>query len=226
MSSIAENISRLKHELSSFNAQLVAVSKTQPAELIMEACNCGHKIFGENYVQELVAKQGALSGDIEWHYIGHLQTNKVKLIVPFVSLIQSVDSIRLLNVINTQGQKLNRTVNCLLQVFIAREETKFGFSYNEVRALIQSPHFQSLHFICIKGLMGMATNTDDKTQVQKEFNSLKMLFNELKAEPLRDNFQPEILSTGMSSDYKIALEEGSNMVRIGSLIFGERITSA
>lgn len=222
MTSIAENIISLKKDLDPFNASLVAVSKTKPAELIMEAYRAGQRLFGENYVQELEDKYRTLPKDIQWHFIGHLQTNKVKTIAPFVSLIHPVDSLKLLQVVNKEGAKNNRVINCLLQVFIAQEETKFGFSFDEVNNILQSDEFISLENICIKGLMGMASNTSDQNQVRQEFQNIKNFYNKLKLQGQTKNFKPEILSTGMSNDYKIALDEGSNMVRIGSLIFGER----
>jgi PLP dependent protein len=205
-------------ELKPHDAKLVAVSKTKPAEAIRAVYDSGHKIFGENYVQELVEKQAKLPGDIEWHYIGHLQTNKVKQIVPFISLIQSVDSLKLLKEINKQAQKINRTIDCLLQIYIAQEETKFGLGLDEAESLLQSEDMHQLKNISIKGLMGMASLTDNQEQIRKEFKSLKILQAKLQT----SNLKLQTLSMGMTSDYKIALEEGSNLVRIGSAIFGER----
>lgn len=190
---------------------LVAVSKTKPIEDIMELYRLGQRDFGENYVQELVEKQQNLPADIRWHFIGHLQTNKVKYIAPFVSLIESVDSLKLLKEIDKQALKNNRVIDCLLQVHIAQEETKFGLDEKELEELM-SNHFDNAR-IC--GLMGMATFTGDPAKLRKEFHYLKSLFDKYPS--------LQTLSMGMSSDYKIAVEEGSNMVRIGSLIFGERL---
>jgi len=204
----------LNEELRLSKITLVAVSKTHPVEDIVELYDLGHRDFGENYVQELVEKAKQLATDIRWHFIGHLQTNKVKLIVPFVYLIHGVDSLKLLKEINNQAEKHSRVVHCLLQIHIAQEETKFGFDENELFGLDIS-QFANLK---IDGLMGMASLTDDMTKVRSEFTQLKNLFKRLKT----SKPQLQILSMGMSSDYKIAIEEGSNMVRIGSLIFGER----
>jgi len=200
-----------------YNAQLVAVSKTKPVEAILEAYNAGQRIFGENKVQEMVEKYEALPKDIQWHLIGHLQTNKVKYIAPFVSLIQSVDSFKLLQEINKEASKNNRVIECLLQIHIAKEETKFGLSFDEAKEIIFSPETKALKNIKIVGLMGMATNTDNQEQIREEFRTLHKFF--LNSQFSTINSQ---LSMGMSSDYKIAIEEGSNLVRIGSAIFGER----
>ena len=204
----------LNAELRLSKITLVAVSKTKPIEEILELYDLGHRDFGENYVQELVEKAERLPRDIRWHFIGHLQTNKVKLIVPFVYLIHGVDSIKLLKEIDKEGAKQSRVIHCLLQVHIAQEETKFGFDENELSGIPVS-QFANVKII---GLMGMASLTDDMNKVRMEFTHLKTLFKKLQA----SNPQLQILSTGMSSDYKIAIEEGSNMVRIGSLLFGER----
>lgn len=193
---------------------LVAVSKTRPAEDIRVLYDLGHRDFGENYVQELLDKQGALPEDIRWHFIGHLQTNKVRQIAGFVHLIHGVDSVKLLQEINKQGQKLNRRVGCLLQVHIAQEETKFGFDAAELRQL--ADQLSSFPYAHVKGLMGMATNTDNETQIRTEFAQLRELAGIIPF----DN--APILSMGMSNDYAIAIEEGSTMVRIGSLLFGSR----
>ena len=213
-----QNLDRILAELKPYNAQLVAVSKLKPDEAIQAVYNGGHKAFGENYVQELKEKQSSLPADIQWHYIGHLQSNKVKYIAPFVSLIQSVDSLKLLKAINKEAEKNNRTIDCLLQVYIAQEETKFGLSFDEAEALLSSSELSSLKNISIKGLMGMASLTDNEKQIRKEFRSLKDFQTRLRT----TNYELPTLSMGMTSDYKIALEEGSNMVRIGSAIFGER----
>ena len=215
--SVAENIQKIKENLPE-TVTLVAVSKTKPNEAILEAYQAGQRIFGENKVQELVAKYESLPKDIEWHMIGHLQTNKVKYIAPFVHLIHGIDSFKLLAEVNKHAQSNHRIINVLLQVFIAKEETKFGFSELEVVDLLNSEKFQALKNIKVVGLMGMATNTDNEQQISNEFKSLKLFFEQL----LISNFQFQILSMGMSSDYKIAIEEGATMVRIGSSIFGER----
>lgn len=213
---IVQNLLELKKNLPA-DVTLVAVSKTHPTSSILEAYRAGQRVFGENKVQELVAKYEALPKDIEWHLIGHLQTNKVKYIVPFVQLIHSVDSEKLLEEINKEGKKKNKIVSCLLQVYIASEETKFGFDEIELMQMIQSAKFQSYSNVKICGLMGMASNTYDVNQIQKEFNSLNELYEKLKS-----RLNLEILSMGMSSDYEIAIRCGSNMIRVGSTIFGNR----
>jgi PLP dependent protein len=202
---------------------LVAVSKTKPIEAIKELYDLGHRDFGENYVQELVEKQEQLPKDIRWHFIGHLQSNKVKYIAPFVHLVHGVDSFKLLKEIDKEAKKNNRTIDVLLQVHIAEEETKFGFDENELHELIQANpnELQQLKNIGIKGLMGMASFTDDTGKIRREFRHLQSLFDKYVQSQI-PNSKFEILSMGMSSDYAIAIEEGSNMVRIGSLIFGER----
>lgn len=211
----------IKKELDARNVSLIAVSKTKSVEQIQELYNLGQKDFGENYVQELVDKAAQLPKDIRWHFIGHLQTNKVKLIAPFVQLIQGVDSLKLLKEINKHGEKNNRIIDCLLQVHIAQEETKFGLDEEELN-LINS-HLGNLEMknVQITGLMGMASFTDDMNKVRKEFRRLKELFD-YYAKPGTQNPKLVTLSMGMSSDYRVAIEEGSNMVRIGSLLFGER----
>ncbi len=219
--SIKNNIALFKREIESFNCKLIAVSKTHPVEKIKEAYDADQRIFGENKVQEMVAKWEVLPKDIEWHLIGHLQTNKVKYIAHFVSLIHSVDSQKLLEEINKQAKKANRKINCLLQIHIAEEETKFGLDANELLSLVDSGLISTLDHINIKGLMGIATLTEDKNQIIKEFKHLKNLFDSVKARmPLAEGFNE--LSIGMSSDYKMAIEQGSTMVRIGTAIFGER----
>jgi hypothetical protein len=202
--------------------KLIAVSKTQPAEKIMEAYNAGQRLFGENKVQEILAKQPVLPADIEWHMIGHLQTNKVKSLIPFVTLIHGVDSFRLLEEINKQAGKLGRSVSCLLQIFIANEETKFGFDETEVMDLIGNGKIAAMQNVKIIGLMGMATFTDDQSQVRREFKSLRSFFERLKKTNLPPNMTMAELSMGMSGDFQIAIEEGSTMVRIGTAIFGSR----
>lgn len=219
--SIKDNILNLIQNLPS-HCKLVAVSKTQPVERIMEAYNAGHRFFGENKVQELTEKREALPNDIEWHMIGHLQTNKVKYIAPFVNLIHSVDSLKLLTEINKQGSKCMRIIPCLLQVHIASEETKFGFSVGEVIQLLNQGDIRSLANVRIVGLMGMATFTNDKEKIRNEFKTLKKTFDTLKTTSLPDNAEMKELSMGMSSDYAIAVEEGSTIIRVGSAIFGER----
>ena len=202
------------------NVQLIAVSKTKPNEDIVELYELGQRDFGENYVQELVDKAASLAGDIRWHFIGHLQTNKVKYIAPFVHLIHGVDSEKLLIEINKQGQKNNRVIPCLLQVHIATEETKFGFDAGSLLELIQSGRLLNYPNIKIKGLMGMASFSDDQTLLSKEFTELNTLFQKSKELLSPNDF--DTLSMGMSSDYELAIEKGSNMVRIGSLLFGAR----
>jgi pyridoxal phosphate enzyme (YggS family) len=201
---------------------LVAVSKTQPLEKIMELYDRGQRVFGENRVQELVDKQESLPKDIEWHLIGHLQTNKVKYITPFVGLIHSVDSLKLLAEIDKQANKVGRVIPILLQVYIADEETKFGFLPEELLECFDKKVFEAYKNISIKGLMGMATNTENGEQVRKEFNSLNTLYKKLKNNHNQSNTDFNILSMGMSGDYELAIQEGSNMIRVGSLIFGER----
>ena len=203
--------------------QLIAVSKTKPISDILELHNLGQKDFGENYVQELAEKQSQLPADIHWHFIGHLQSNKVKFIAPFVYLIHGVDSFKLLKEINKQAQKVNRVIDCLLQVHIAQEETKFGFDETELTDLFTNnkSELENLKNIQISGFMGMASFTDDTEKVRKEFRYLKSLSDKFKKLQI-DNSKLTILSMGMSGDYKIAIEEGSNMVRIGSLLFGAR----
>jgi pyridoxal phosphate enzyme (YggS family) len=203
------------------NATLVAVSKTKPAEDILELYNLGQRDFGENYVQELVGKYEQLPKDIRWHYIGHLQSNKVKYIAPFVHLIHGVDSLSLLKEINKQGLKNNRIIDCLLQIHIAKEETKFGLDEHELKKLLELHELNELKNIRICGLMGMASFSNNMDLVRAEFNHLKDLFDQY-AQPQTANHKLQTLSMGMSADYKIAMEEGSNMVRIGSLLFGER----
>jgi pyridoxal phosphate enzyme (YggS family) len=212
---------KLIKELSSDGVVLVAVSKTKPNTDILDLYSLGHRDFGENYVQELVEKQAQLPADIRWHFIGHLQTNKVKYIAPFVHLIHGVESLKLLKEINKQALKNNRVIDVLLQMHIAKEETKFGLDEAEFNILLTDPELLSLHNIRICGLMGMASFSDDTELVRGEFKLLKVIFESSK-QLQTSNFKPETLSMGMSSDYKIALDEGSNMVRIGSILFGAR----
>lgn len=218
--SIKNNIEKFTQTLPA-GCRLIAVSKTQPVDKITEAYAAGQRLFGENKAQELTAKYEALPKDIEWHMIGHLQTNKVKYIAPFVHLIHSVDSLKLLTEIDKQAKKVSRTIRCLLQVHIAREETKFGFSESEVLDMLQSGQFQTLKNVQVCGLMGMATLTDDVAQIRNEFKGLKTLFEKIKAVQIA-SVSMEELSMGMSSDYAIAIEEGSTLIRVGTAIFGER----
>jgi pyridoxal phosphate enzyme (YggS family) len=208
----------LLQECKAKNVTLVAVSKTKPVEDILSLYNLGQRDFGENYVQELIEKEKQLPKDIRWHFIGHLQTNKVKLILPFVYLIQGVDSLKLLKEINKQSEKVNKITNCLLQFHIAQEETKFGLDEEEANVLISKLANEQIKNINVVGLMGMASFTNDENQIRKEFRYLKSLQQKLKTE----NLKLETLSMGMTADYKIAIEEGSNMIRVGSLIFGSR----
>ena len=221
--SIADNLLKYKSELDEAKVKLVAVSKNHPAEVALEAYNAGQRVFGENLVQEMVEKADQLPKDIEWHLIGHLQTNKVKYIAPFITLIESVDSLKLLKEINKQAAKNNRIIDCLLQIYIADEDTKFGLGYDELIELLRSEEFAGLKNVRILGLMGIATNTASEKQTQVEFNELKVLFDGIKLSFFRkdDNFKE--ISMGMSADYKLAIAEGSTMVRIGSSIFGKRV---
>jgi len=219
---IKSNIKDLLEELHGSNAKLIAVSKTQSIDKIKEAYDTGQRLFGENKAQEMMSKHQDLPQDIEWHMIGHLQTNKVKYIAQFVSLIHSVDSEKLLEEINKQGIKAGRVIPCLLQVHIALEETKFGFSPEEIISFLFGFAISNFKNIEIRGLMGMATFTENEEIVRKEFNSLKKLFDQLKERELPSNAAMKELSIGMSSDYKIAIQEGSTYVRIGTAIFGVR----
>jgi pyridoxal phosphate enzyme (YggS family) len=222
MSDIAGNIISLKQQIPSY-VKLVAVSKTRSSAEILEVYNTGHRIFGENRVQELLSKKDKLPSDIEWHLIGHLQSNKVKYIASFISLIHSIDTFKLLKVVNTEAQKINRLVDCLLQFHIASEETKFGFSMSEVTEMIESEEFLQMKSVRIRGLMGMATFTDNITVVRKEFRYLADCFKILKNKYFSDKPSFSEISMGMSGDYTIAIEEGSTIIRPGSIIFGERI---
>jgi pyridoxal phosphate enzyme (YggS family) len=211
----------IKQELEAKQVTLVAVSKIQPVEAILKLYELGQRDFGENYVQELVDKQGRLPNDIRWHYIGHLQSNKVKYIAPFVHLIHGVDSLKLLKEINKEAAKNNRTIDVLLQVHIAQEETKFGLDEEELNLIISELENLRMTNVKVCGLMGMASFSDDLEKVRGELRSLKTLFDKYSSLSIA-NCQLSILSMGMSGDYKMAIEEGSNMVRIGSLLFGER----
>jgi hypothetical protein len=215
--SIQQNLIQIKSKLPA-HVTLVAVSKTKPVADLLEAYTAGQRIFGENYVQELVEKQQALPHDFEWHFIGHLQSRKVKLIAPFVSLIHGVDSAKLLQEINKEAAKNNRVIDCLLQIHIAVEESKFGLDEVELTEILTSDDFKNLKNIRIVGLMGMASFTDNQNQIEKEFNYLKTLFDKLKI----TNSELQTLSMGMSNDYQLAISCGSTMIRIGSSIFGTR----
>jgi pyridoxal phosphate enzyme (YggS family) len=221
MPDIASNIRSLKQQLPP-SVRLVAVSKTKPVSDILEAYNSGHKIFGENRVQELLQKKDLLPPDIEWHLIGHLQSNKAKLVVLFISMIHSVDSFRLLKLIDIEASRAKRIVNCLLQIHIAEEETKFGFSMTEIHEMMRSEDFRKLNSVRICGVMGMATFTEDSERIQKEFRYLADCFSELRNRYFTNESNFKEISMGMSGDFKIAIGEGSTIVRIGSLIFGER----
>ncbi len=204
------------------NVTLVAVSKTKPVEAIQALYDAGQRDFGENKVQEMLGKQAQLPADIQWHLIGHLQRNKVKYIAPFVHLIHSVDSLALLKEIDKQAAKASRVVDCLLQIYIATEETKFGLDKQELKAILEGETYKQMRHIRIRGLMGMASNTDHESQVRQEFGGLKQLFDETKTQYFFNEPSFDILSMGMSADYDIAIEEGATMVRIGSLLFGGR----
>jgi pyridoxal phosphate enzyme (YggS family) len=221
--SIADNIKSLKKETGDINVTLLAVSKTKPATDLQQAYDAGQRLFGENTVQELVEKQEQLPKDIEWHLIGHLQTNKVKYIAPFVSMIQSVDSLKLLQEINKHAEKNKRVIDCLLQIYIADEETKFGLGFDEAIELLRSEEYATLKNIRIRGLMGIATNTDVAKQIKDEYYELKTFFDGIKLSFFRKEESFDTLSMGMSSDYKVAIEQGSTMVRLGSTIFGGRV---
>ncbi|HEX2394551.1 MAG TPA: YggS family pyridoxal phosphate-dependent enzyme [Bacteroidales bacterium] len=219
---IAENIAVLRKEIPQ-NVKIIAVSKKMPLQVILEAYEEGQRAFGENKVQELLQKQPRLPSDIEWHLIGHLQTNKVKAVIPFVRLIHSVDSIKLLAEINKEAIKINRFIDCLFQIRIAREETKFGMTYEDAVQILGSREYQNFSNVKVKGLMGIATFTDDSVRIREEFANLGRYFQLLKDSFFRDDQAFKELSIGMSGDYKLAIEAGSTMVRIGTLIFGERL---
>ena len=215
--SIQQNLLKIKSSLPE-HVSLVAVSKTKPVSDLMEAYNAGQRIFGENKIQEMTEKWEQMPKDIHWHMIGHVQTNKVKFMAEYVSLIHGVESLKLLQEINKQGAKHNRVIDCLLQIHIAKEESKFGLDEQELNQLLTSEEFKQLKNIKIVGLMGMATFTDNQAQIKKEFQNLKALFDQFA----RHNSQFTMLSMGMSADYNLAIECGSTMVRIGSSIFGNR----
>ena len=217
---IKSNLFNIKSSLPS-HVSLVAVSKTKPMSDLMEAYDAGQRIFGENKIQEMSEKWEQMPKDIKWHMIGHVQTNKVKYMAEYVSLIHGVDSLKLLQEINKQAAKHNRVIDCLLQIYIAEEESKFGLDEKELEAILQSDEFKSLQNIKVTGLMGMATFTDNQTQIKKEFLKLKTIFD-IYQKSITNNQQLTTLSMGMSGDYKLAIECGSTMVRIGSSIFGNR----
>jgi len=218
---IAENLEAIRSKIPGY-VTLVAVSKTKPDEEILEAYRTGHRDFGENKVQDLAAKQERLPTDIRWHMIGHLQSNKVKYLASFVHMIHGVDSMKLLSVINREAEKHRRVIDCLLQVRIAKEETKFGLSEEELMLLVDSDAFGEMEHVRIRGLMGMATYTENSDQIRAEFRHLKRIFDRLKGTRFAGQDSFDRLSSGMSGDYTLAIEEGSNLVRIGSLIFGPR----
>ncbi len=219
--SIKDNLSNLLEQIPE-KAKLVAVSKTMPNDVIMEAYNAGQRLFGENKVQELTAKQPDLPPDIEWHFIGHLQRNKVKYIADFVSMIHAVDSLRLLKEINKQAERSERVINCLLQFHIAEESTKFGMDLDEGAALVKELQKAPLNHVRISGVMGMGTFTDDMELVRKEFQNLRNIFEQLKTNYFAQDENFKEISMGMSNDFQVAIEEGSTIIRIGSTIFGER----
>src|SRR5690606_893043 len=219
---IAEQIKIINAELSRLNVTLVAVSKTKPLETIQEAYDAGQRIFGENIVQELIGKYEALPKDIQWHQIGHLQRNKVKYIAPFIALIHSVDSLKLLHEIDKEAAKNNRIIDCLLQVHIAQEDSKFGLDHVGLIELLRSEEFAGLKHVRVRGLMGIATNTPNEREIKAEFGELKSLFDGIKLSFFRHDSDFDILSMGMSADYKLAIEQGCTMVRLGSTLFGNR----
>ena len=220
--SIQENIREVLSTLPD-GVRLVAVSKYHPIEAIREAYDGGQRIFGESKVQEMTAKHDQLPADIEWHFIGHLQTNKVKYIAPYVSLIHGVDSYKLLLEINRQGQRVGRIIPCLLQIHVAQEETKFGFSPEECLQMLALGEWSTLPYVSIRGIMGMASNTDDMEQVRREFSTLSNFFSQVREKYFSDRENFSELSMGMSDDYPIAVREGSTLVRVGSRIFGDRV---
>ncbi len=222
--SISDNIKALKTEIELLAVKLVAVSKTKSAADVMEAYEAGQRIFGENQVQELTEKYEELPKDIAWHFIGHLQSNKVKYIAPFIALIHSVDSLKLLAEINKQAEKHDRVIDCLLQIYIADEDTKFGLGFDEAVELLESQEFRAFKNVRIVGLMGIATYTENMKVVKEEFYELKTLFEGIKLSYFKSESSFKELSMGMSSDYKVAIEQGSTLVRIGSDLFGERVT--
>lgn len=218
---IAQNIERIRNEIGE-DVKLIAISKLHPEEAIREVYRTGHKIFGENKAQELVAKQAQLPDDIEWHMVGHLQTNKVKYLAPFVHLIHSVDRLKLLRHINKEAHKNQRVIDCLLQFHIAEESTKYGMDLQEAAEMLLTKEYSEMQHVRICGVMGMATFTDDQEQVRRELRQLRSIFNKLKSRFFEQSPHFKEISMGMTGDYDIAVEEGSTMVRIGTAIFGER----
>ncbi len=219
---LAQNLARIEADLRGTSARLVAVTKTQRVGVLRQLYDLGGRTFGENRVQELMDKVSALPDDVEWHLIGHLQTNKVKYVAPFVAMIHSVDSLKLLQEIDKQARKHGRVIDCLLQIFIAQEETKFGLSEAEAEALLQAPELPGLAGVRLVGLMGLATNTDDEAQIRREFQGLRRLFEYVSQTYSGPNLAWRELSMGMSGDYPIAIQEGSTLVRVGSALFGPR----
>lgn len=222
MTSIQKSLKQVLSEIQGLPTQLVAISKYHPIDSVREAYEAGQRVFGESHVQELTMKHEALPSDIQWHFIGHLQTNKVKYIASFVSLIHAVDTMKLLCEINKQAEKNDRVIPCLLQVHIAKEDTKFGFTPNELLEFFNKGEWKKLNNIQISGIMCMATNTDDEQQIRNEFHTVKQLYNKVKNDYFKDCDYFSELSMGMSHDYHIAIQEGSTMIRVGSKIFGER----
>ncbi|MFO7842917.1 MAG: YggS family pyridoxal phosphate-dependent enzyme [Bacteroidales bacterium] len=220
--SVAENIKHFVEKEIPSHVKLIAVTKTKPIETILDAYNSGYKVFGENKAQELIQKYEDLPKDIEWHMIGHLQSNKVKYIAPFVAMIHGVDKFKLLKVINKEGRKNNRKIDCLLQFHIAKEETKFGLDLDEAKDFISSSEYVDLEHVNVKGVMGMATFTENTDLIRNEFKELVYIFNELKKQFFHTKEDFCEISMGMSNDYKIAIEEGATIIRIGSLLFGPR----
>lgn len=220
--SVSENLNKVRSTLPT-GVKLIAVSKTKPISAIIDAYNCGQRLFGENKVQELTEKFESLPKDIEWHLIGHLQTNKVKYVASFVALIHAVDSLKLLAEINKEASKHNRIINCLLQFHIAQEDTKFGLDFDGACEILDSSDFRDMKNVHISGVMGMATYTDNTEQVSSEFGSLRNIFIELKNRYFTGDSAFSEISMGMSDDYLIAIEQGATMVRVGSTIFGERV---
>lgn len=218
---IKDNLETVRKSIPS-GVLLVAVSKTKPVEDLQEAYDAGQRVFGENHALEMRDKHEVLPNDIDWHFIGHLQTNKIKYIIPFVRLIHSIDTFNLLQAVNKEAVKHDRVVDCLLQFHVAEEETKFGLSIEEAEEMLDSEAFKSLKNVRICGVMGMATNTDNQVQIRKEFHHLKEIFSTLKSKYFTDCEYFKEISMGMSHDYQLAIEEGSTMVRVGSMIFGER----
>ncbi|MBP8777205.1 MAG: YggS family pyridoxal phosphate-dependent enzyme [Bacteroidaceae bacterium] len=222
MNEIATHIAQLKKQLPE-DVKLLAVSKYHPKEAIMEAYQAGQRLFGESRVQEMTEKWESLPKDIEWHFIGHIQTNKIKYMIPYVSLIHGVDSLYLLSEINKQAQKVNRVVRCLLQLHVAKEETKFGFTFDECREMLTGGAWKDLKNIQITGIMAMASNTDDEVVVRQEFQSVNSFFQEIKADYFATQNEFCEVSMGMSHDYPLAIEEGSTLIRVGTFIFGDRV---